>query len=341
MITMDIFRDDAFSAVSMTAALDKLGYKPSYLSMLPGLYVPTPVRTTDVWIEERENAPAVIQTSPRGTPPNQKGGDRRKARSFPTDRIALSSRITPDQLQNVRAFGSETDLQAVQVEVAQRQFKLRQDVELTKEYHLLGMTQGKFVDADGTVIRDWATEFGQTIPAEIDFDLDNANPATGIIRKKCNTVRRSILKGLKGLGGAGVTIHGLCGDAFWDDFVNHPEVIKTYEGYAAAANLRQGHGGTYTSFSYGDVTWHNYRGTDDGVVGIGTDKVKFFPVGSGIFQMAYSPAETFDFVNTLGREVYSWTVTDKDRNAWTDVEMYSYPLPVCTMPAALHQGRRT
>jgi hypothetical protein len=28
-------------------------------------------------------------------------------------------------------------------------------------------------------------------------------------------------------------------------------------------------------------------------------------------------------------------VLDKDRNSWADVEMYSYPLPVCTMPQAL------
>jgi hypothetical protein len=32
---------------------------------------------------------------------------------------------------------------------------------------------------------------------------------------------------------------------------------------------------------------------------------------------------------------------DRDRNEWADVEAYSYPLPVCTMPQALHRARRT
>jgi hypothetical protein len=34
-------------------------------------------------------------------------------------------------------------------------------------------------------------------------------------------------------------------------------------------------------------------------------------------------------------------VPDKDRNMWADVEVYSYPLPVCTMPSALYQAKRT
>ncbi len=344
MLTLDVFNalEGPFSASEMTAAIDKIGYKPTFLSSLPGLYIPTPVRTLEVWIEARANAPALIQTSPRGTPPKQKGGIKRNARSFSTDRIALSSRITAAQLQSIRPFGKVDELTSLAIEIAERQAKLRDDFELTKEYHLLGMVQGKFVDADGTVIRDWATEFTQTIPTEIDFDLDAATPAEGVVRKKCNAIKRSIVKGLQGLGGAGVTVHALCGDDFWDNFVNHSEIIKTYLNYAAAADLRGGFGGAYQSFSYGDIVWHNYRGTDDGsTVAVAADKAKFFPVGAGIFQMAYSPAETFDFVNAPGRELYSWTVPDKDRYAWADVEMYSYPLPVCVQPQALHRGRMT
>ena len=65
MITMDAFRADAFSAVTLTAAVDKLGYVPQYLGTVPGLFNDTPVRTTAVWIEERSNAPALIQTTER------------------------------------------------------------------------------------------------------------------------------------------------------------------------------------------------------------------------------------------------------------------------------------
>lgn len=341
MITMDVFNDDAFGAISMTAAVDKVGYKPSYLSRLPGLYDPVPVRTTSIFIEERHNAPALIQTSPRGAPPNQKGGEKSKARAFETARIAQASRIQAHQLQNIRAFGSETEVKAVQIEVARRQFLMRQDVELTKEYHLLGMVQGKFIDADGSVIYDWASEFGQAIPAEIDFDLDAANPKTGAVRNKCSSVIRATKKNLLGLGGLNVSVHALCGDEYYDALTQHPEVIRTFENWSAAADLRNAHGEPWGAFTYGSITWHNYRGSDDGKVGIASQKARFFPMGAGIFQIAYAPAETFDFVNTLGEELYSWIVRDKDRNAWADVEMYSYPLPVCTMPQALGAARMT
>ena len=340
MATMDVFNNSAFSAISMSGALDKLGFVPGFLRSLPGLYVPVPVRTTDVFIEERENSPALIQTDLRGAAPKRKAGESRTARSFRTLRLAETSRIHAHEMQNIRAFGSETELQQVQVEVARRQLIMRRDMELTWENMFLGMVQGVVVDADGSTLFNWATEFGQTIPTEIDFDLDNANPASGAVRKKCAEVTRSVLRGLKGLGGNAVRIVGLAGDAFWDDLTAHQEVRETYLNTQAAADLREGN--AFQSFNYGGITWVNYRGTDDGsTVAIGTDKAKFFPVGAGIFQMAYAPAETFDFVNTLGQPLYSWIVTDKDRNAWADVELYSYPLPVCTMPQALHRARRT
>ncbi|MBB4267726.1 major capsid protein [Roseospira visakhapatnamensis] len=340
MATMDIFASDAFKMTSLSGSLDKLGYVPGFLRNMPGLYVPAPVRTEAIFIEERENAPALIQTSERGEAPSRKVGEKRKARGFETVRLAQASRIHAREIQGIRAFGSETELAQVQVEVARRQLLIRRDFELTFENMLLGLVQGLAVDADGSTLYDWATEFDQTIPTEVDFDLDNASPASGAVRKKCNAVVRSILQGLWGLGGNGVRIAAICGDAFWDDLTGHKEVRETYLNTQMAADLRQGN--AYESFSYGGITWVNYRGTDDGTtVAVNTDKAKFFPVGSGIFQWALSPGESFDFVNQLGQELYSAVVQDRDRNAWVDVEMYSYPLPVCTMPQALHRARRT
>ena len=341
MIGFDIFNNDAFSAVSMTQAVDKMGHVPSFLRKMAGLYVPVPVRTEMVMIEQRENAPALIQTDLRGAPPKRKAGDTRSARAFKTVRLAQSSRIMATSLQNIRAFGSETELQAMQVEIARRQKLLTADIDLTEENLFLGMVQGLVKDADGSTLYDWATEFGQNIPAEIDFDLDAGSPASGAVRKKCNEVVRSIVRGLDGLGGEDVAVHALCGDAFWDDLTAHSEVRQTYLNTMAAQELRGQVGRVFQSFVYGDIVWHNYRGTDGSAVRVPTNEAKFFPVGAGIFQMAYSPGESFDFVNTLGMPRYSMMVLDRDRNAWADVEVYSYPLPVCVQPKALHRARRT
>jgi hypothetical protein len=94
-------------------------------------------------------------------------------------------------VQNIRAFGSETELQQVQQEIADIMggpTGLRNSIELTHENMRLGAIQGILLDADGTVIRNWFTEFGISQPAEIDFDLDNASPvrcrAQGVQRRR-------------------------------------------------------------------------------------------------------------------------------------------------------------
>ncbi|WP_454626938.1 major capsid protein [Bradyrhizobium cenepequi] len=342
MLSMNVFTQDAFSAISLTAAIDKLDYVPGTLSRMGGLLTPVPVRTDVIWIEQRSTGFAILPFSPRGTAPHQTGGDVRDARPFRTLRYSDASRITASELFGIRDFGSETALKSLQGEVARRQFKMKQNFSLTKEYHVLNLvTQAKVLDADGTTKVDWSTEFGQSIPAEVDFDLDNASPASGALRKKCSAVRRSMQVALKGVGVARSVV-ALCGDNFYDDLTAHPEVRETYKNWSAAADLRDSVGREWDSFPFGGITFINYRGTDDGTtVTIGTDKAKFFPLGAGIFQWAMSPGEKFEHLGVMGQEFYSWMVTDRDRDMWADVEMYSYPLPVCLMPSALYQARRT
>lgn len=346
MITLDIFNQDAFSAISLTNAVEKFEYVPNYLGSLTAagrpLFTPEPVTTTFVGIEQLDNALSLVPISQRGTPPTQRGKEKRKIRNFETVRFAPSDTIRADELQNVRAFGEVTELQAVQSIIAHRQMKLRQDLETTMEYVRLGAVQGLMLDPkDGSTVINYFTEFGISQPAEIDFDLDNASPATGAIRKKCALVRRKTERALGSLAIPGMKIMALCGDAFWDDLISHPEVEKTYLNYEAAAQLREDQ--TWSEFTYGGINFSNYRGTDDNSkVAVGVDKVKFFPAGvPGMFQMAQAPAETFEFVNTPGKEVYSFVKPDLKNNTHADIELYSYPLAVCSRPGALQRGKRT
>ena len=339
-LSLDVFNQDAFSAISLSAAVDKIDYVPNLLDSMLGLFESDSVRTEDIWIEERTTGAVVLQTSPRGTPPRSEGADRRLARSFKTVRIADSSRVWASELQNIRAFGTADQLQSLQIEIARRQQKIKRNLALTWENLKLGAVQGSALDADGSTIYNWATEFNQTIPTPINFDLENSSPASGAVRKLCTEVVRSIRRGLKGK--PMFRIVGLCGDAFWDDFTSCKEVRETYKNWAAAADLRNDVGAAWSGFRYGEINFINYRGTDDNsTVAVPTTKCKFFPVGSGIFRWAMSPGESFEFVNTPGQLVYSRIVLDRDRNTYADVEEYSYPLPVCTMPQALASGINT
>jgi hypothetical protein len=61
--------------------------------------------------------------------------------------------------------------------------------------------------------------------------------------------------------------------------------------------------------------------------------------GKDVFEVAQSPAETFDFVNTPGQPSYAMLIPDRDRNAWIKPEVYSYPLHICTRPAMLQRAK--
>ena len=177
--------------------------------------------------------------------------------------------------------------------------------------------------------------------AEINFDLAAAAPASGAVRKLCQQVIRQMMKAANGGWIPGRTyVHALCGDAFWDDLTANAEVRQTYLSTQEAKELRGGL--AYESFSYGGIVWENYRGTDDGsTVAINADKAKFFPVNSNAFEVAWSPAKTFDYVNTPGQPVYGMVLPDDKRNSFVDLEVYSYPLFMCVRPAMLQRAKRT
>lgn len=340
MLSMNVFKQDAFSAIQLSASIDRLDYVPTFLQTLPQIIEIEPVRTDVIWIEDRATGAAILPFSPRGAPPTQTGGDKRNARSYPTLRYADASRITASELFNIRAWGSEVSIKTLQEEIARRQFKMKRNFQLTKEFHLFNLvTQAKVIDpASSSTVVDWTAEWSQSIPSALNFDLSNATPAEGAVRKLCTQVRRSIQVNLKGIA-VPTRIVGICGDTFWDNLTSHPEVVKTYLNWAAAADLRNGYGKEWSSFRYGEIDFVNYRGTDDGTtLAVGAKNVKFFPAGTGIFKWALSPGEKFEHLGTLGQDMYSNMVTDDDRDAWADVEAYSYPLPVCTQPSALHQG---
>lgn len=340
---MNIFENDAFSLASMLQAVERVDTKPQRLGQL-GIFTPAPIRTAIVSVEERAGTLSLIQTSERGAPLEQRQNEKRNMRYFETKRIAKGDRIMASELQFVRQFNTENQIIELQTELARRldgPAGLVAEVETTWENMRLGAVQGILTDADGSVIYNWFNEFGITQAAEVDFDLDNAAPAAGALRKK---VQESVVRPMrqKAKGARYSEIRGLCGSAFFDDLIAHPEVRETYLNQLAAAELRDGYEGR--GFRFAGVVWEEYIGTDDGTtVAVGADKVKFFPAGAGntVFEMALSPGEQFSHLNQLGQPYYPLVVPDMARDQYVDLEVYSYPLFICKRPEMLLRGKRT
>lgn len=343
MVSLDVFKQDPFSTIQLTAAVERLPFQPVGLGLL-NIFDPDPIRTKALAVEERTGQLSLIPTSARGAPMGQRTTEKRKARYFEVPRIAQEDTITADELQSIRAFGTESELMQVQSEVARRlngPTGLLRNIEYTWENMRLGAVQGILLDADGsTVLYNWYDEFQITAATEVAFSL--ATGTANTLRPIVNGIVRSMARKSQGAFTPTTQVVGLCGDLFWDEFVNHPDVIRTFLNWNEAREIRDGgQGAAFSTFEFAGVRWANYRGSDDNTtIKIPDDKVKFFPLGApGIFRQAMAPAETFDFVNTPGKPFYVLPIFDRDRNAWWKMEVYSYPLFICTRPEVLFSGR--
>lgn len=342
MASLDIFNQDPFSTVSLTTAVERLPFNPTGLGEL-NIFEDDPIRTTALVVEQRQGTLTLIPFSERGEEGTQRTTEKRQARYFEVPRLRHSDTIYANEIQNIREFGQETELMQVQTEVARRlngPTGLTSNIEYTWEYQRLAAVQGLCTDSDGTVKFNWFQEFGITQAAEVGFNL--AAGTANSIRPICNAITRTMARKSQGAFTSSTKVYALCGDAFYDLFTNHPDVIRTFLNWSAAADLRNNsQGGAFQSFEFGGIVWVNYRGSDDNTtIKIPDDKVKFFPVGApGVFRRALAPGESFQWVNTPGKPVYVVPIPDRDRNEWWKMEVSSYPLHICTRPEMLLSGR--
>lgn len=334
MASVNVFEADQFSLTSLSTAVDKMDYKPSLLGSL-GIFNPKPVTTRTVWVDSRDGGMNLIQTSADGSPPEELVKDSRTARAFKAVRLAKGATIKASEIAGWRAFGTESEQERVMSEYARRMTAVRNDMELTHEKHRLGAIQGKLLDADGTEIYDYFTEFGESDVAAVNFALSTA--AT-IVRNKCNEIVRGMMVSSKGRMGAGSSVHALVGHTFYDLLTNHTNVKESFINWQAAQDLRQGN--AYQAFTFGGITFHDYRGTDDGSdIAVAAKEAKFFPVGTDLFDHIMAPADEFmPYVGAPGQNIYSMNLVDRDRQSWVRNEQYSYPLFMCNQPGVLRKA---
>jgi len=337
MATMDIFEGDAFSVVELTRALENIPFKPATLSG-SDLFAERGVRTRTVVIESRDGTLSLIPFSERGSGYDQQNPESRQVRAFVCRQFKKQDVLWASEIQGIREFGTESVTSQAQAEVARRMRRLRSDAEATFEYHLLNAIQGVVKDPrDGSEVINFSNEFGITPAAEIDFDLDNQSPASGVLRKKCQALIESVEESLGGLAVGPVQLRAECGSAFFADLIAHKEIRETYLNTAAASELR---GRVVDEVMFGGITFRRYGGNS--TIGVPTDKAFFYPQGiEGLFEIYFAPADTFETVNTLGLPLYARMIPDRERDEWVRLEIESNPLPICTRPQVLRTAKRT
>lgn len=337
--SMDVFDGSAFNTRTLTAAVNNMDYVPGQVSSL-GLFNENGVATTRIMVERRGQTVALVPTTPRGGPGTANNIDKRNMVSLEIPHLQIDDAVVADEVQGVREFGQESNLRTVQSLVNEKQARMVRNLDMTMEYHRLGALKGIVLDADGvTELFDYYTAFNEAAPAVENFDLDNATPASGALAQSCANVVRKIQEALGGL--MYQRIHCLCGSTFHDQFIRHPEYRETYLNQPEAQVLRAGI--AYSQFTFGGITFEEYRGPSSGPAFIAATEARFFPIGApDLFITRFAPADYEDTVNTIGLPRYSDQRPDPNApRKRRIIEVQSNPIHICTRPRVLVEGINT
>jgi hypothetical protein len=335
MATLDIFNDDAFNVTSLTDAINDTLYVPTRIADL-GWFNERGVATTTMAIERKGSQLNLIPNTPRGSPGNVVRD--LKARLIPIPFTHLEDRATvhADQVQNVRAFGTESEVETVQNLVNERLEVIRQNIDVTIEWQRMGAIKGQLLDADGTSV---ILDMFQT------FELTQQHPTLALSVPA--TPVRSVLVGYKrlveqALGGKRYTsLRCLCSAQFFDAFVEHPAVQRAWDNFQDRAllqmDLRGGNnnGSQTTGFFFGGVLFEEYRGNVNGHDFIPAGEAYLCPEGvNGMYLTRFAPADYMETVNTTGLPYYAKQELLRF-NKGVEIEGQSNPINFVTNPDAI------
>jgi len=330
---LDIFKGDAFSVLSLTDRVNKFPFIPQRAGQVID-WSEESVATTVIAIEELGGVLSIVNPSARGGPGTSMAKDKRKLRNLTIPHYQIDDGVYAEEVQGIRAFGQESQLETVQGVVdARMQRHVQMSLDPTMEFMRMGALRGIILNGDASTLYNLFTEFNVAQPTEVAFNLTVS--ASGVVRQLCTAVIRTITAAMGSQPFMGV--HAFCSDTFWDELIANAEVRATYLQQQEASQLRQGV--TYSTLNFGGILFENYRGSGATPFVI-ADKAHFFPVGSpGLWKTVYAPADYIETVNTLGIPRYAKQFpmpNDKGIN----LEVQMNPLSYCVRPATLVQGRK-
>lgn len=332
MPTLDIFNDDAFSVRSLTDAINETPFQPMRLGEM-GIFDERGITTTALQIEQKGQTLSLVPAMPRNAPGTPIDVERRKLVPIGTVHLPQTGAVMADEVQNLRAFGQENDVESVQTMVNEKLEAMRLNLDVTLEWQRLGALKGQVLDANGTdVILDMFTTFGVSQQTH----AMNLNTDTTKVKIKVIEVKRKIEDALGGLMYRG--LHCFCGQQFFDDLVSHPAVVAAYErwldGQFNRTDQRRG-------FEFCGMVFEEYRGQVSGQDFIDADEAYAFPVGvPKLFLTKFAPANYGETVNTVGLPYYAKQERMR-MNKGVELEAQSNPICINTRPRTVVKLSRT
>lgn len=332
MPRMNVWEGDGFTLESLTAAVNSEPYRPGQVSA-SGIFEEDSVTTTVVSIELREGKLALVEPTARGGAGETTGDDDRDLIPFIVDHYQRDDAIKADEVQNVRAFGSESQLETLQDRVESKARRHAADLTMTIEHQRVGAIKGIVTSKSGKVLHNLYTRFGIAEAAAVSLELDAEATKVG-------SLWQDVVYGIEdALDEPYDGIHVFTGRDFHRALWTHKSVTETFIYNSGAAVLRQD---VPNTFEFGGATWERYRTgakatSDLGAPYIAATEARVVIKGvPGLFITRFAPADYEETVNTPGLPFYAKqvpTLNGKGRS----LEVQTNPISLCTRPQVLRK----
>lgn len=299
MATLDIFQDDAFSVTSLSQTITDIPDVPTKLGD-KGLFQEEGISTLSFMIERQGSSIKLLPTAPRGGVREPVALGPRKLIPLMAMHIPATFSVLADEVQGIRAYGSETEVEQASTLVQRKMNVVRASMDLTHEHMRVGALKGQVKDANGDTLLDVYDAFGMNQQTQF-WNIAvaaNGDPKASIITLK------SMIRAKMG-GRSFGRIRVICSLGFFTALVQNTKMLKAWELWNQGAYLRadQVNGG---DFEFAGVVFEVYDGGTSAGDFIEDGIAYAYPEGvPGMFQSKFAPADYMETVNTQGLPFYA------------------------------------
>ena len=283
--------------------------------------------TTNVFsMEFYEESGILVPTTEWGGVAPKNSSGKRTAKSWTVPHMPLEDVVKAADVIGVRAFGT-TQAETVQGKVLDKLQAMKNKVDATLAYRRSKAKQGIIVDADGSTILNYFTEFGLSQQV-VYFDLGTA---TTNIAAKCQDVIDQIEDGLGQEVYSSIEVE--VDRAFYDALTAHKNVREVFLGWSAAES-KLGRSNT-SGFEFGGLKFIVNRQKVGATPLVAASTGHAYPRGTqDVFLNGLAPADFNETVNTLALPYYA-KQAGKQFDRGFDLHVQSNQLPIVAKPKAL------
>lgn len=332
---LDYLNAPEFADDNLTEAINIAPYNTGRPSQL-GIFTDTPIHTTYVRLGFVENELTVIPARERGGESNFNMRNDRSGVQFDIPHFPLDDAITPSDIQNLTAWGTDHALSSLEDVYNDRLTTMRGKHDLTHSYLDWGALNGVVIDGEGKILISIYDKFDLTENV-ISFDLD---VDTTQVSDKNRETKALIRKELRGTASTGVRV--LAGKNFFDSYVKHPNVQAELRAYSGSTP-NPARDDIQDTFTFAGLTLERIdeeykvmqsNGTLISKKAIADDEAIALPLGTPFFKRYVAPPDTLSGANRRPQPDTKIFVSTNDlpHDKGREIHTESNVLPICIRP---------